>query len=295
MAVDINKAIDYMYYLKSLGVTYSMYGSRIGTDGTADCSGAIYISLRNAGMPNAGYVLSTETMHDWLLKNGWKRIAADQEWSMQRGDIIIFGYIGQSAGAGGHIVMAIDGTNVIHCNYDNNGVTVNPENTLPYSMGWYVYRYEGAAPEPEKFNGWKNDNAHWQWYENGEKILNAWRQIKGVWYYFGAAGDMATGWYSVGGKWYYSDASGAMKTGWQLINGRWYKLAESGAMAEGWLPSGKIWYYLQADGSMKQGWLKDKSGNWYYLSIPDGHMVTGTQSIDGKTYIFNASGVCQNP
>ena len=153
----------------------------------------------------------------------------------------------------------------------------------------------GVGGSDTPFSGWRNDNAHWQWYENGKKVLNAWRQIKGVWYYFGAAGDMATGWYSVSGKWYYSDARGAMKTGWQLINGRWYKLADSGAMTEGWIPSGKIWYYLQADGSMKQGWLKDKSGNWYYLSIPDGHMVTGTQSIDGKEYRFDASGKCLNP
>ena len=41
--IDINKAIDYMYQLKNRGITYSMNGSRIGTDGTADCSGAVYI------------------------------------------------------------------------------------------------------------------------------------------------------------------------------------------------------------------------------------------------------------
>ncbi|MCI1904135.1 MAG: NlpC/P60 family protein [Enterococcaceae bacterium] len=295
MAVDINKAIDYMYYLRSQGITYSMEGSRIGTDGTADCSGAIYISLRNAGATNAGYVVSTESMHDWLIQNGYKLIAANQEWSMQRGDIVIFGYKGQSAGAGGHVVMAVDGTNVIHCNYDNNGVTVNNENTLPYSMGWYVYRYEGAVPEVEEFTGWKNDNNQWQYYISGKKTIESWQKVGEKWYHFNGVGDMQTGWFQVGGKWYYADASGAMVTGWQLINGRWYHLDGSGAMVEGWLPSGSTWYYLSADGSMAQGWFKDKGGTWYYLSQPDGHMVTGRQSIDGKEYDFDKSGKCLNP
>lgn len=41
MTVDLNKAIQHMYDLRSWGVTYSMDYSRTGTDGTADCSGAL--------------------------------------------------------------------------------------------------------------------------------------------------------------------------------------------------------------------------------------------------------------
>ena len=144
--IDINKAIDYMYQLKNRGITYSMSGSRIGTDGTADCSGAVYISLVKGGAKPHSYPVNTESEHAWLIANGFELIAFNKSWNMQRGDVLIFGLKGQSAGAGGHTAIAVNHNNVIHCNYAHNGVTVNPETTMPYSMGWYVYRYKGAKP-----------------------------------------------------------------------------------------------------------------------------------------------------
>lgn len=146
--IDINKAIDYMYQLKNRGVTYSMSGSRIGTDGTADCSGAVYISLVKGGAKPHSYPVNTESEHAWLIANGFELIAFNKSWNMQRGDILIFGIKGQSAGAGGHTAIAVDNNNVIHCNYAHNGVSVNPESTMPYSMGFYVYRYKGATQQP---------------------------------------------------------------------------------------------------------------------------------------------------
>lgn len=146
--IDINKAIDYMYQLKNRGVTYSMNGSRIGTDGTADCSGAVYISLVKGGAKPHSYPVNTESEHAWLIANGFELIAFNKSWNMQRGDVLIFGLKGQSAGAGGHTAIAVDHNNVIHCNYAHNGVSVNPETTMPYSMGWYVYRYKGATQQP---------------------------------------------------------------------------------------------------------------------------------------------------
>lgn len=135
-----------MYQLKNRGITYSMNGSRIGTDGTADCSGAVYISLVKGGAKPHSYPVNTESEHAWLIANGFELIAFNKEWNMQRGDVLIFGIKGQSAGAGGHTAIAVDHNNVIHCNYAHNGVTVNPETTMPYNMGWYVYRYKGAKP-----------------------------------------------------------------------------------------------------------------------------------------------------
>lgn len=147
--IDINKAIDYMYQLKNRGITYSMNGSRIGTDGTADCSGAVYISLVKGGATKYSYPVNTESEHAWLIANGFELIAFNKEWNMQRGDVLIFGIKGQSAGAGGHTAIAVDHNNVIHCNYAHNGVTVNPETTMPYSMGWYVYRQKASKPTPK--------------------------------------------------------------------------------------------------------------------------------------------------
>lgn len=160
MAVNIDTAINNMYALMNRRITYSMYGCRTGaTCSSGDCSGSIYDSLRKAGMPNGGWVLNTDSMHDWLLRNGWQLIAFNKDWNMQRGDVIIFGYRGSSGGSAGHIVMGIDNKNVIHCNFSANGVSVNNKATMPYSMGWYVYRLVGGTasnPTPTQPLGNKN-------------------------------------------------------------------------------------------------------------------------------------------
>lgn len=147
MSINTDAAINYMYQLQKDGVTYSMYGSRIGTDGTADCSGAVYAALRQAGMPSAGYVLNTESMHNWLLANGWQRVADNSDWNAQRGDVFIWGKIGESGGDGGHTGIFIDGQNIIHCNYAHNGVSINNHDAYWVADGrpyFYAYRYSGS-------------------------------------------------------------------------------------------------------------------------------------------------------
>lgn len=148
MPFSIDSAISYMYQLQKNGITYSMDGSRVGTDGTADCSGAVYAALRTGGMPSAGYVLNTEGMHNWLLANGWQRVADNSDWNAQRGDVFIWGKIGESAGAGGHTGIFVDGQNIIHCNYAHNGVSVNNHDAYWAADGcpyFYAYRYAGGA------------------------------------------------------------------------------------------------------------------------------------------------------
>ena len=144
MTINMEQAIAKMMQLQALDIHYSMTGSRTGADGTADCSGAVYAALLKGGAKPFGYVVSTETEHEWLLLNGFHCIAHNQEWAMQRGDILIFGEKGRSAGAGGHTAIAIDGTRVIHCNGTANGVSIDAETSLPYSLGWYVYRQQVA-------------------------------------------------------------------------------------------------------------------------------------------------------
>lgn len=148
MAISIETAINNMYALKNRGIRYAMTGSRTGADGTGDCSGTIYDSLRKAGASNAGWILNTDSMHSWLIKNGFELIATNKEWSMRRGDIVILGRKGASGGAAGHVFLAVDGTNAIHCTWKNsseNGVYVDNEATMPYSMGWYVYRLKSGT------------------------------------------------------------------------------------------------------------------------------------------------------
>lgn len=192
----------------------------------------------------------------------------------------------------------VEGINThYYCTYNQPGNKSDHIDPYPYLQKWGISKVQFKKDVENGFavNGWQNQNNHWQWLENGVKVKNQWKAIGGRWYYFNGVGDMATGWLKNANKWYYLSPSGDMKVGWQIIGGRYYKLRADGSMAEGWFKEGNAWYYLEASGAMKTGWLKDQGGNWYYLSKPNGAMVTGTVPIDGKVYTFNASGICQNP
>ena len=103
----------------------------------------------------------------------------------------------------------------------------------------------------------------------GCKLRNIWANIgyastADTWYYFDENGVMATGWTKVDGYLYYCNTSGAMQTGWQNIDGSWYYL--------------KVYH----DGTSWSG--------------PPGSMLCNTSAtLNGKTYNFNANGVCTNP
>lgn len=145
MTVDTEKAIAWMG-LKEGRVSYSM-DYRNGPD-SYDCSSAICSALIYAGASNPGWLLNTEYMHDWLVQNGFELIAENEAWDSQRADIAIWGFRGQSAGAGGHVVMFIDADNIIHCNYANNNITIDNYNQTAAASGWmysYVYRYVGGT------------------------------------------------------------------------------------------------------------------------------------------------------
>nr|DAU44745.1 MAG TPA: peptidoglycan hydrolase [Caudoviricetes sp.] len=144
--------------------TYSMYGSRNFSDGTCDCSGSVYYGLTNGGVKPLGYIPSTETMHQWLLDNNYELIAENTEWQMQAQDVIIWGRKGESAGAGGHTGIAVDGQNWIECtawygrgNGPEGGVIISNHdsrwamNGCPY---FYVYRSQqnSSTSDPTQTN-----------------------------------------------------------------------------------------------------------------------------------------------
>ena len=140
MAVNIEAAIAWMS-ARAGKVTYSM-DYRNGP-GSYDCSSSVYYALMSAGAISAGWAVNTEYEHDWLIKNGYKLIAENQDWDAKRGDIFIWGRRGQSSGAGGHTGIFVDPDNIIHCNYANNSITINNYNQTAAASGWmycYVYR-----------------------------------------------------------------------------------------------------------------------------------------------------------
>lgn len=131
-------------------VTYNM-NSRLGPY-SYDCSSAVYFAGVEGGMSTLSWPCSTETEHDWLIANGWTLLAENQEFDIQEGDVFIWGKKGFSLGAFGHTGMFLDSNGtIIHCNYGNNGISIDDHDTIwsyngqPY---FYFYRYTGATTHP---------------------------------------------------------------------------------------------------------------------------------------------------
>lgn len=108
-------------------LTYSMNGSRNGSDGTADCSGSITQAIRDAGGIPYAYLYSTVTLDQYLKSNGYERISVNQEWNAQRGDIVQMSWgqkeygMAASAGAGGHVGVMKDANVFISTDYWTGG------------------------------------------------------------------------------------------------------------------------------------------------------------------------------
>lgn len=132
-------------------LTYSMYGSRNGGDGTGDCSGSMTQALRDAGAYPYGALYSTESLHGYLRGNGYYLAGAGRgRMQVQYGDIIIWGLIGYSTGGAGH-TLAIstfgsgDDINCIStCGYNHHqrGEAIEEYNYYRYwASDGYPYQY----------------------------------------------------------------------------------------------------------------------------------------------------------
>lgn len=189
--INIETSIGFMDGLRQRGIRYSMTGARDGSDGTGDCSGTIVRSVEKAGASKPAWLYNTDSMHAWLVQNGYKLIADNKEWTAKRGDIVIFGgkrdangNFGGSGGAAGHVVEFISNTQIIHCTYKNpqmNGVYIDNEaTTCPYFMGWYVYRNDNIdtskpievpnTERPDKV-GWYMEEGTFHSYLNNDEPI----------------------------------------------------------------------------------------------------------------------------
>ena len=104
-------------------LTYSMYGSRNGSDGTADCSGSVSQALKEAGVPIQG-LPSTVTLGSQLANNGFIRVSKNTDWTAQRGDIVMMSWgadMSTSGGAGGHVGVMEDANTFISVDYWTEG------------------------------------------------------------------------------------------------------------------------------------------------------------------------------
>ena len=99
--------------------------------------------------------------------------------------------------------------------------------------------------------------------------------IDGNWYYFNSKSETVDGWNIINGaKYYFGKTNHFMYTGYKVISGELYYFNASGA--------------CQGVDNTFTGWHQ-QDGDWYY--IRKGHAATGTISVDGSLYEFDANGV----
>lgn len=153
MSVDLNKLVG--WYDRHVGeLTYSMIGSRNGTDGTADCSGSTTQAVYEAGGIKYDRLYSTVKLGDYLAKNGFKRIAQNQDWDGQRGDIILMSWgssMATSGGAGGHVGVLKDGSTFISTDFWTGG----QDNTAVSEHNWNDYYNTEVANGLQYVEAWR--------------------------------------------------------------------------------------------------------------------------------------------
>lgn len=170
-------------------LTYSMYGSRNGSDGTADCSGSISQALKEAGIAIQG-LPSTVTLGQQLAKNGFYRVIINQDWDALTGDIVLMSWgadMSTSGGAGGHVGVMMDATYFISCDYSTQGAPGKAINTYPWNDYYAankpsyieVWRYSDSAPQTNNQANTAVAPQQKAYYEANEvKYVNGIYQIK---------------------------------------------------------------------------------------------------------------------
>ena len=170
-------------------LTYSMYGSRNGADGTADCSGSISQALKDAGIPIQG-LPSTVTLGQQLANNGFYRVSINQDWDALTGDIVMMSWgsdMSTSGGAGGHVGVMMDSTYFISCDYSTQGAPGKAINTYPWNDYYAankpsyieVWRYADNAPQTNNQANTAVTPQEKAYYEANEvKYVNGIWQIK---------------------------------------------------------------------------------------------------------------------
>ncbi|CEN27979.1 peptidoglycan amidohydrolase family protein [Lactococcus piscium] len=152
MGVDNNAVVGWFDNRKGM-LTYSMYGSRNGSDGTADCSGSITQAMKDAGATKYAYLYSTVTLASYLSENGYVRISVNQSWDAQRGDIVLMSWgpgMQYSGGAGGHVGVMKDSNVFISVDYWTGGQA----GTAVSEHNWDTYY---SVQKPQYIEVWRQD------------------------------------------------------------------------------------------------------------------------------------------
>ncbi|MEC4295518.1 L,D-transpeptidase family protein [Adlercreutzia shanghongiae] len=146
----------------------------------------------------------------------------------------------------------------------------------------------------KRLTGWQKVGGKTYYINPSTAKSVRWEQkIDGAWYYFNGQSQMQTGvvtWNADGLKSVYG-SDGKRLTGWQKVGGKTYYINPSTAKSVRWEQKiGGKWYYFNGQSQMQTGWLKWSGKQLWSYYWSDGVRASGTQTIGGFRYTFDANG-----
>ena len=295
------------------------------TDVLLECSGGSVVVEGKTGKIRTGWLLYPDGLY-YAGEDCY--ILQDRQWSEPAGYFGADGrFIPEKAGrmtAGGvtcHLME--DGTPVTGCVregdalciYDERGAIMTGSQVLnigmtdesgylrPYASG--MYTIEGdiycLSQQGKLLTGWQYSQKLYYFDPTTGRRCSEGMQADGLAYPLSGEGYFippAEGMYRLGDAEYYIKTDGTAATGWQAVGSSLVYFDEQTArrrddIAEekqtGWVQTDSGRYYIGADGSVARGWqIIDNS--FYYFDPADGRTVSGSVSIDGRTYSFREDG-----
>lgn len=126
---NLEKTLQYFeenHRSKSGAPHYSMINRYHNPD--LDCSSAVFYAYIQGGfLPKNSFIGNTETLFQLVHKGYFIEIFDYKD--VQKGDMFIRGGEGKSSGANGHTGIFYKKNGIVHCNYYNNGISYNDENS----------------------------------------------------------------------------------------------------------------------------------------------------------------------
>ena len=278
----VNNMIAYAtYFVDKIDYASSVTGDdptglrskRLRVGGKTDCSWFVYHVLHKFGLVGDEFIHSYEWGNDPDTYPGGVNIGTDVS-KASPGDIICTGR--GTSGSNSHVMIYIGGGKVVECAAGYGVIISGAPSTARQIVHFTCLPVCTSAPFKSASTGtWISSNGTWK-FKVGESFLtNCFQNIDGEMYYFDKDGVCATGWKTIDGKKYYFAAGCQMYLRWKRIDGeKYYFDPLSGYMHTGW------------------EWVPEKDA-WYYLDPDTGATVTGTRTIDGKTYTFGSDGAMQ--
>ncbi len=232
---------------------------------------------------------------DGIAQSGWLRLA---DWQMYFDPETYEAAIG---------ITHVDGKAYL---FDNNGVEILRSRTEVIDGKKYWFQPDGSLMsgwcklgdwtmyyDPETYVGATGltmiDGKPYVFDENGVLIKNNTPVINGKKYYVNDEGVAQSGWLRLANwQMYFDPETYEAATGITHVDGKAYLFDENGVeilRSRTEVINGKK-YWFQPDGSLMSGWCK--LGDWTMYYDPETYVaVTGTVTIDGVQYTFDANGV----